>query len=174
LDNRYESVRTKQLELAFGLGFGGIQGKSVTVPNPTNPSGDQSTTANAITPEDILPHILVGDFNALSRFDYDDQYWNKLVAQRAENNWDPPKSDLYKFLTEKHGYKDCFPGKRSGDETEAVSTVWSGERIDWVLLSNDFLGANTEVTVTDYQTIPSKASDHLPVKVTLKIVHKLM
>jgi len=173
LDNRYESIRTKQLEMAFTSGFGGSEGSAIMPDNSILPE-------EHVTKTDFLPHILMGDFNALSKSDYDDQYWSKLVKQRAENNWDPPKTDLYQLLTVKLNYRDCFPSVKLSPTTtttttttaESISTVWSGERIDWVLLSKDFPSPHYHVKVEDYQVINNNASDHFPVKVTLCLHRK--
>jgi len=130
LDMAYESVRLKQLDQIL-------------------PHIDQN-----------IPHLILGDFNALCQSDYSDEDWENLKAVRAKNRWEAPKTDLYKKLMDL-GYTDSFPGR---DHTSKVATVWAHTRIDWILWSSK-LPAN----VNSYNVLDTDASDHLPVVVKLQI-----
>jgi len=54
------------------------------------------------------PHIIMGDFNSLSRSDYDEETWTALVDLRRKNYWDPPLSELTDALSRDHHYKDTW------------------------------------------------------------------
>ena len=44
---------------------------------------------------DDSPQIWTGDFNALTREDYTDDYWEKtVVAVRRRNNWELPETKV--------------------------------------------------------------------------------
>jgi hypothetical protein len=43
------------------------------------------------------PQIWTGDFNALTRDDYTDEFWQEAVVNvRERNSWETPKTDLTK------------------------------------------------------------------------------
>jgi len=127
-------------------------------------------------------HLLVGDFNALCREDYDEDQWNKLVSIRAKNRWEPPKSLLTKRLSEL-GYVDSlrcaesathetsgsflegFKGTTPPEVYSDVATCWAGTRIDYLWLSKDL-----KAKVHKYERIESHASDHYPLSITFSLV----
>lgn len=48
--------------------------------------------------EDALPHVLVGDFNALLRHDYTATRWDAIRRERARGGWPPPRSSVMAAL----------------------------------------------------------------------------
>jgi hypothetical protein len=47
----------------------------------------------------LLPHIIVGDFNALKRSDYTQKQWNNITKVRAQNKWEKPQDFLIEHIT---------------------------------------------------------------------------
>ena len=43
--------------------------------------------------------VLMGDFNALTRRDYDEQEWQEIVDVRGRNSWENPVSEVTTWLT---------------------------------------------------------------------------
>ena len=39
-------------------------------------------------------HIWAGDFNALTKENYDDNQWSQITKVRLDNNWESPQKDL--------------------------------------------------------------------------------
>uniref|UniRef100_A0A6B2LFH2 Endonuclease/exonuclease/phosphatase domain-containing protein n=1 Tax=Arcella intermedia TaxID=1963864 RepID=A0A6B2LFH2_9EUKA len=109
-----------------------------------------------------VPHVLLGDFNALSRADYTDQQWEAIVSERAKNRWEPAKTAVYDKLMGL-GYRDAFPG-RDKVAPNQLSTVWANIRIDWILLSR-----SNPAQITHYEVLSSDASDHFPVLIKFRI-----
>lgn len=52
--------------------------------------------------------ILAGDFNALTRSDYHNDHWNKLVDRAEKNNWNHPEYGEDLKILKKVGFEDCF------------------------------------------------------------------
>mmetsp|Transcript_6335 Transcript_6335/g.8807 ORF Transcript_6335/g.8807 Transcript_6335/m.8807 type:complete len:548 (+) Transcript_6335:83-1726(+) len=90
-----------------------------------------------------VPHVILGDFNALKRTDYSEEKWNEIAQTRSKFRIEPPKGDLLQLLETKYHYSVC-----SGNEI----TCAYGTRIDYVLASPDFFHPmnsfvkNTEAT----------------------------
>ena len=70
-----------------------------------------------------LPHALVGDFNAVS-------YWTEeVMASRLKCNLQPSTDELFKFLSETHGYRDLE--KTVPPRTTSIYDV----RVDYIFCS---------------------------------------
>lgn len=106
-----------------------------------------------------LPHLLVGDLNAMKRSDYSEEEWAALEQRNLKNRWSPPEDSTALLALEAAGYQDMHE-KLSGDP----SNRWTlpadpPARIDYIFASHDFsrVGRVNEAFVA--QAI---GSDHLP------------
>ena len=52
--------------------------------------------------------LMMGDFNALKRMDYDDEKWEEIYQIRSKNYWELPKTDLLDTIENKYEFKDCL------------------------------------------------------------------
>jgi len=79
--------------------------------------------------------ILMGDFNALTRNDYSDRYYQNIVeGKRRQSGWELPRFDLTNLLTNEWKYEDVFRIANPELKDEDVSTCAYGTRIDYVFL----------------------------------------
>ncbi len=46
--------------------------------------------------------IWTGDFNALTREDYDTKVWQEIASVRERNSWESPKTDLTTKVSSAH------------------------------------------------------------------------
>jgi endonuclease/exonuclease/phosphatase family metal-dependent hydrolase len=46
-----------------------------------------------------LPHIIVGDFNALQKSDYSKKQWEEIAKVKVKNKWEKPQDLLIKHIT---------------------------------------------------------------------------
>ena len=65
------------------------------------------------------PHILAGDFNALTQADYSKAEWKAIVDHRASNSWEPPVSVFTSML--KAAPTKRNPGFRFVDAWQAAA-----------------------------------------------------
>jgi endonuclease/exonuclease/phosphatase family metal-dependent hydrolase len=104
-----------------------------------------------------IPHIFLGDFNALKRADYNDREWKNLEMFNAEQNFQPPKHEVMDLLEHKLGYIDPFSKVGTGKKL----TCWTAYplyRIDYILVSKNF-----SYKLQSCKRYDSYASDHFPV-----------
>ena len=66
--------------------------------------------------------IWTGDFNCLTREDYDDKTWGDIARVRRENSWEPPRTAVSEEMT-RLGFTDCWA---SVGRPGPVSTCRSG------------------------------------------------
>ncbi|UJR24600.1 hypothetical protein I4U23_005975 [Adineta vaga] len=79
--------------------------------------------------------ILIGDMNALTKDDYTEEYYQRIVAgKREESSWEKPRFDLTNLITEKWGYQDVFRLVNPELKDEKVITCAYGTRIDYIYL----------------------------------------
>ncbi|XP_065829345.1 uncharacterized protein [Oscarella lobularis] len=102
------------------------------------------------------PHILMGDFNSLTRSDYDDDEWEDLIEERKSRRWELPEHKVTKLLT-KSGYRDAWTvaGRPEKRFTAHVRSPKYG--IDYFWLSSKWKGK-----VKNCQIVQNNASDHFP------------
>jgi hypothetical protein len=136
-------------------------------------------------------------FDAINRIDYSDEHWNQIEDHRKRNHRDPPKTDLYDFLTSQLGYQDAF---RIAEKTSVITTtkketvataeskgidimggskyknhIFVPENRDFVTcwantrIDYMFMSKNFPGKVTEYKTIQSEASDHYPLVIDVDI-----
>lgn len=114
-----------------------------------------------LTRERGRPHLVIGDFNALSSRDYpDENAVAALRARRAALGWPAPAFDVMAQI-EKAGYCDAFA--RAGVGEGATFPAAAPEiRIDYIFLPMHW--ADHLVTCRCWEhPLASLASDHLPV-----------
>ncbi|CAF1513156.1 unnamed protein product [Adineta ricciae] len=79
--------------------------------------------------------ILIGDMNALTEDDYTESYYRRIVAgKREESQWEKPRFDLTKLITQSWGYQDAFRFANPKLKDEDVVTCAYGTRIDYIYL----------------------------------------
>jgi len=106
--------------------------------------------------------VWTGDFNALTREDYTDAGWARVAEVRARGSWEKPQTDVTNCVRTM-GFLDCWAALgRPGP----VSTCRFDTHIDYVYLSS---AAQEIWKCEEVLHHPSKASDHKPVVVKLKL-----
>jgi endonuclease/exonuclease/phosphatase family metal-dependent hydrolase len=108
-------------------------------------------------------HLFLGDFNALKRDDYTDDYWKKLRKFNENNGWTSPKIETLKYLM-KQDYEDCFT--KCGMEGELL-TCWTDNqvyRVDYILMSKEW-----KYKCKTCKRFDSYESDHFPVYADFEI-----
>ena len=77
--------------------------------------------------------ILLGDMNAFTRDDYSDQYYHdEIVAKREESQWEQPRFDVTKLITEEWGYEDVYRLYNPENKDQQVATCRFQTRIDYI------------------------------------------
>ena len=112
------------------------------------------------------PIVLLGDFNALNKDDYTDEYVDKLRAVRAERKIAPPEFAFCERLTAE-GFVDLFRLLNPALKDASLQTSTHGVRVDHIWVNQPFLDLlNLESSrVTVEHNI--HYSDHYPVCIDL-------
>lgn len=121
----------------------------------------QWTAANAWLLRDRgRPHLLIGDFNALARADYEaPDARRQLAAYQAERGWPTPAFELVDQVL-KAGYIDAFVAAGNDPLSGATYPASAPERrIDYIFLSSPVAGALRACAPFAAEAGP-KASDH--------------
>jgi len=105
--------------------------------------------------------IWTGDFNCLTREDYDDKTWGDIARVRRENSWEPPRTAVAEEMA-RLGFTDCWA---SVGRPGPVSTCRFSTHIDYVFANRDLLAGWKCVEVLH---VDSDASDHRPVLATFQ------
>jgi len=116
------------------------------------------------------PSLVVGDLNTLTRADYSDEQWAKLVRRADANGWRPPEGGGLEIL-ERAGYTDCYGDARPGADGAVTSRFTAPVddpqyRIDYCLADAGILASHS-VTSAEVQT-GIAFSDHFPVLYTFE------
>ena len=98
-------------------------------------------------------HILAGDFNALTKTDYEMEDWNEICKIRDLNSWEKPKIELTNMIG-KLGYFDTWT---LAGKPKPIKTCRFDTHIDYVFANAMFL-ANYKVASVLHLDDP--ASDH--------------
>ncbi|CAE7204324.1 unnamed protein product [Symbiodinium sp. CCMP2456] len=117
-----------------------------------------------------LPHLLVGDLNAMKRSDYTDQEWAGLEQRNALKGWAPPENSQALLALEREGYSDLGDSIHQLSPSEAAAASersrWTKKegpgppiRIDYIYASKHFsdIGEAKAAFVA-----AATGSDHLP------------
>jgi endonuclease/exonuclease/phosphatase family metal-dependent hydrolase len=119
-----------------------------------------------IEPHKNTPHIILGDFNALSKDDYSSEYFDRYVyGVRLRNNWELPKFTVTEYL-KKIGYVDCW--QKLNPDAKDRSTCRFRTRIDYFFASSALVPfIDWTKSSCDIYLDTSNASDHEPVVLNL-------
>jgi endonuclease/exonuclease/phosphatase family metal-dependent hydrolase len=111
------------------------------------------------------PHLMMGDFNAISRWDYEgrDEAWSQLVshdhAAHMANGETGPTVVAY---MEKTGYEDAQRLAGSSGEQSFIPSSEPSFRIDYIFVSKALAPSVRSARVW-HEPAGSEASDHRPV-----------
>eukprot|EP00095_Tigriopus_kingsejongensis_P007381 maker-scaffold37_size504123-snap-gene-4.18 protein:Tk07381 transcript:maker-scaffold37_size504123-snap-gene-4.18-mRNA-1 annotation:"hypothetical protein" len=100
------------------------------------------------------PHVMSGDFNALTLEDYPDDELLEICKVRSQNRWETPQ----RAITDKMiniGYVDAK--SKATEFSGALSTCRFNTRIDYVFINRAF---DDMFTLTKLIHVDDKASDH--------------
>jgi len=139
---------------------------------------------------DGLPHLVVGDLNAIKRSDYSPKEWQDIVYRNSANGWDSPADSDSLQTLENAGYQDLHQRTLAGMGS-ALATVPSeykltapaerpNVRIDYAYMSPSLCSALEDVargssSPGEPSSFPAKAfvdrgaigSDHFPLCIEL-------
>jgi len=99
------------------------------------------------------PQLWMGDFNTLSRADYSDEEWSKIVQIRRNNGRKAPLNNVIETI-EKLGFSDNWT---KAGKPEPRTTSRFDTRVDYVFSSESF---NKAWTLQSFNHFPYEASDH--------------
>lgn len=130
-----------------------------------------------------LPHVLMGDLNAMNRDDYAPDEWRAIAARHEAKGWPPPEACSSLGLLQDAGYSDLLKAtllEGGGDSLAVVDAANKMTapaaapevRIDYAFCSPklvDFLASRGSSTPCARAWVDNAASgsDHLPLVVEL-------
>jgi len=103
--------------------------------------------------------IWTGDFNAITREDYNNEKWNHITGVRKHNGWELPKTELTTQVKE-FGFRDSW---QQVGCPEPIKTCRFDTHIDYVYANNQML---SKYKVENVIHVDDPASDHNLVKAT--------
>ena len=114
-----------------------------------------------------LPHIWLGDFNALTRSDYSEMQWQEILNVRAHNSWELPVSHLTTMITSQQTKQkkdkklalDLSDSYTASRRTGPLSTCRFGTRIDYIYFNESYLQA-AGWRLASYLVEETDLSDH--------------
>lgn len=112
----------------------------------------------------------LGDFNAISREDYDDNHWNWIEMQDRERKVTPTTKAMDCILgdlkwKDSHFESHLVQGMKRGKlKRDFNVSTWSMRRIDYALLSPSF-----NLKVDDAMVYYDSSSDHVPIAVDINL-----
>ena len=107
--------------------------------------------------------ILVGDFNALNRLDYDQEALNILETRRAQGGRSPPRWDVIRSLLDEYGFIDAAQGR------PFVPTTPYASRVDYILFGEDSEARPQVGSYKVIDTIEMEISDHNSLSVVFQV-----
>ncbi|XP_040579921.1 uncharacterized protein [Lepeophtheirus salmonis] len=106
--------------------------------------------------------IWLGDFNALTREDYNLEEWNNLSLVRANNRWESPQVEFMNHFRGELGLIDIWAECGS---PRPLGTCRFDTRIDYILASTSFLA---HFNIIKFDIVDSNASDHRMIYITVQ------
>jgi len=103
---------------------------------------------------DFTSLILVGDFNALNRFDYDEKALNRLETRRSEGGRSPARWDVIRSLLEEYEFIDAAHAHPFEPTTPYFS------RVDYIFFGKDSKVLPHSGSYKVLNTIGMEISDH--------------
>jgi endonuclease/exonuclease/phosphatase family metal-dependent hydrolase len=113
---------------------------------------------------DFDSFILVGDFNALNRLDYDQEALNILTTRRAQGGRSPPRWDVIHSLLDAYGFIDAAQGH------PFVPTTLHLSRVDYIFFGKESRVLPQFSSYKVLNTIGMEISDHNSPFVVFQIV----
>ena len=111
--------------------------------------------------------VWMGDFNALTRTDYDESEWREVAAVRARSDWEAPVSELTGAITGDGGLQFVDARVAAREAPGPRSTCRFNTRIDYVFLGPGTASRWRVAACEHVEAIPA-ASDHNLVVATLE------
>ena len=114
--------------------------------------------------------ILLGDFNALRREDYDDMQWDCLLSRAKKHKWAPPCDSSALSRLEKAGF--CDVALAAGKNTELTAHVSQPlYRIDYCFVRG-FGDSDGDCIAFESEVLRHvDCSDHFPVKFDINFLN---
>lgn len=84
------------------------------------------------------PHVICGDFNALCKDDFSENYLEQVARIRAAGDWESPKFDVTEKM-KSLGYVDVFRRLNPSLKDRSIATSRFGTRIDFIWMSPSFV-----------------------------------
>lgn len=121
-----------------------------------------------------LPHVLMGDFNAITKSDYTPDYEDEMITTvRANGRWEAPTYTLTQHIA-KLGYVDFWRKVNPTVMDHDVTTCAYHTRIDYLFLSPDLAELVDWTHTNTYAHILDGVfhSDHFPVIANMQFKSK--
>jgi endonuclease/exonuclease/phosphatase family metal-dependent hydrolase len=178
LDHMWEKNRHKQIDLLMQQ----IWSTSAleTANKHLIESGSSSPAISLHTPSgpdvETLPHIIMGDFNAITKSDYTEDFEEEHITKvREAGRWEPPTYSLMEKM-KALGYVDLWR-RTHPDDTDRdheVTTCAYNTRIDYIFLSPALASMVDWTHENTYSHILNGVhhSDHFPVLGNLQFLKK--
>lgn len=116
--------------------------------------------------DNSVPHVIVGDFNALCIGDYSEEYLHEIALIREEGRWEAPQFDVINAVLAK-GYIDVFRTLNPSLRDEDTITNRFHTRIDYIFASPAMADlvdwTASECLIVDRPDL----SDHFPIAADL-------
>ena len=105
--------------------------------------------------------ILLGDLNALTRSDYNDEDWKRIEDTAEKNGWSPPEPDLDLNILKKNNFFDAlamadYPPDRPWRTASTDNPMY---RIDYCFIRSKYMGVDQSLILSHTK----ESSDHFPV-----------
>ena len=105
--------------------------------------------------------ILLGDLNALTRSDYDDEDWKRIEDTAEKNGWSSPEPDLDLNILKKNNFFDAlamadYPPDRPWRTASTDNPMY---RIDYCFIRSKYMGVDQSLILSHTK----ESSDHFPV-----------
>lgn len=115
------------------------------------------------------PTLLCGDFNALTRNDYDLETWQNIANIRSKNAWEAPVTKLTDRLIDM-GWGDCRTVDPNIDVRGENQTCRFQTRVDYIFMNKRGL---EDCEIVNHDHIPIDATDHALVVATIRLPNVL-
>lgn len=115
-----------------------------------------------ILDQENVPHVIMGDFNALTKQDYTTEYEAEVRAVRESGNWELPHYDVTALMVE-WGYIDLWAKINPTIKDQDVKTCEYSTRIDYIWVSKS-MDEKIDYEKTTCRILDEvHFSDHFPV-----------
>jgi endonuclease/exonuclease/phosphatase family metal-dependent hydrolase len=126
---------------------------------PTRIKEIRNIMSNINTYLNRFPSILLGDFNSLTRSDYNSKEWEKVIQGRVSTNWEYPVSNLTDKLKSPENWGLIDIRNNCKNVLGPIGTCKFNTRIDYLFINKLFLQYWNIYLVKHTITMPI-ATDH--------------